>query len=133
MKKTVRHLLLSLSLLGLVACTSQPVENPQQAAPAMSAHSSTLMHNAIVNALNERGWQVQQASTSQVLAEITVRGRHYAEVTIPYSDSQFQIQYRNSRGLDYKDGKIHRNYNKWVNLLREQILSNLQTPSTGQN
>lgn len=126
MNRLARTLLLSLALLGVAACSSKPVKDIQQTAPATSVHSATDMQKAIVGALNERGWLVQKIENNQVLAEITVRGRHHAEIAIPYDASQFQIQYRSSRGLGYKDGKIHRNYNKWVSLLRDDILQNLQ-------
>ena len=133
MNKVARTLLLSLALLGVAACTTKPVENIQQAAPATSVRGAPEMQKAIVSALNNRGWLVQQVGSTQVQAEITVRGRHHAEITIPYSASQFEIQYRTSWGLDYKDGKIHRNYNKWVSILRDDILRNLQTNTLSLN
>jgi hypothetical protein len=51
--------------------------------------------------------------------------RHHAEVDIPYSPTEFQIVYRSSWGLDYKDGKIHGNYNRWINRLRDNVLKEL--------
>lgn len=133
MNRLARTLLLSLALLGVAACSSKPVQNIQQTAPATSVRSATEMQEAIVGALDERGWLVQKIESNQVLAEITVRGRHHAEIAIPYDASQFQIQYRSSRGLDYKDGKIHRNYNKWVSLLRDDILQSLRGNSLSLN
>ncbi|WPC05579.1 hypothetical protein SBP02_02135 [Pseudomonas benzenivorans] len=133
MNRIARSLLLGLALLGIAACATKPVENIQQTAPASSVRGASEMQKAILGALNERGWLVQQTSDAQILAEINVRGRHHAEIAIPYSASQFEIQYRSSRGLDYKSGKIHRNYNKWVNILRDDILRNLQASSLSLN
>ncbi|MNF96521.1 hypothetical protein D3C84_793150 [compost metagenome] len=133
MNRLARTLLLSLALVGVAACSSKPVQNIEQTAPASSVRSDAEMQKAIVSALNQRGWQVQRIDSDQVLAKITVRGRHEAEITIPYSATQFGIQYRHSRGLDYQDGKIHRNYNKWVILLRDNILQNLQGNSLSLN
>lgn len=62
---------------------------------------------------------------ARIKCSILVRGRHYAEVLIPYSSSAYSIHYSDSRVLDYdeKDQSIHRNYNKWVILLSQEIQS----------
>lgn len=128
----LRALLLSLTLSALVGCTSKPIENIQQTVPGASVRSSADMQQAIVRALNKREWLVQRVSPIDIQAEITQRGRHHAEISIPYSASQFAIQYRDSWGLDQQDGKIHRNYNRWVDNLRSDILQELQAQSLGQ-
>jgi hypothetical protein len=128
----LRALLLSLALSALVGCTSKPIENIRQSVPATSVRSSADMQQAIVRALNQREWLVQRVSPVEIQAEITPRGRHHAEISIPYSASQFSIQYRDSWGLDQQDGKIHRNYNRWVDNLRTSILQELQAQSLGQ-
>jgi hypothetical protein len=128
----LRALLLSLTLSALVGCTSKPIENIQQTVPGASVRSSADMQQAIVRALNKREWLVQRVSPIDIQAEITQRGRHHAEISIPYSASQFAIQYRDSWGLDQQDGKIHRNYNRWVDNLRSDILQELQAKSLGQ-
>ncbi|MGH8436606.1 MAG: hypothetical protein ACRERX_19555 [Pseudomonas sp.] len=132
MSHLIRTLLLSLSLIGLFGCTSKPLENIQQTAPAAGVRSNADMQRAVVSALNKREWLVQHVSPTEIRAEITQRGRHHAEISIPYSASQFAIEYRSSWGLDYDDGKIHRNYNRWVNNLRNSILQELQAQSLGQ-
>jgi uncharacterized caspase-like protein len=42
-------------------------------------------------------------------------------VSIHYDPDQFSIQYKRSNRLRYKDGEIHRTYNKWVQKLNSQI------------
>ncbi len=128
----LRALLLSIALSALVGCTSKPIENIQQTVPGASVRSSADMQQAIVRALSQREWLVQRVSPVEIQAEITQRGRHHAEISIPYSASQFAIQYRDSWGLDQRDGKIHRNYNRWVDNLRTDILQELQAQSLGQ-
>ena len=54
------------------------------------------------------------------------RGQFHAEIDIPYSASTYKIVYRDSRDLDYKDGKIHKNYIRWVRLLDKGILRELR-------
>lgn len=87
------------------------------------------IQNAIVQACVAKGWTPQIAGDNQVNASILVRGKHYAEVTIPFNATSYSILYQNSRELDYKERtrngvvekRIHRNYNKWVQLLSQMI------------
>ena len=64
-----------------------------------------------------------------MVASIVVRDRHQAWVDIPYSTKGYQIRYRDSAGLDYDGERIHRNYNKWVQLLDADIRRQLQLPA----
>ena len=62
-------------------------------------------------------------------AEINVRNQYYAAIDIRYTRNSYAITYRDSRDLGYKDGKIHRNYNRWVSMLDRDILAGLRTYS----
>lgn len=84
------------------------------------------MQQAIVKSLVGRGWTVQKITPELVQAQITVREQFHAEIDIPYSATHYQIIYRNSSGLDYKDGKIHKNYIRWVRLLDRDIVRDLK-------
>ena len=59
---------------------------------------------------------------------ILVRGKHYAEVKIPFSLTNYSILYSDSRVLDYNEKKqrIHRNYNNWVINLNASIQRNFE-------
>lgn len=126
MPHTIRLLSIGVLLLALGACTSKPVLNPQQPAPAGREFSQEQMQRAILRALSKRGWSATQVDASRIDAAITVRGKHHAEIGIDYRSYDFRIQYLDSWGLDYENGKIHRNYNRWVNNLRASILQELQ-------
>ena len=126
MPHAIRLLSIGILLLALGACTSKPVLNPHQPAPAGREFSQVQMQRAILDALNKRGWTATQVEPSRINAAITVRGKHHAEIGIDYGPSDFHIRYLNSWGLDYDEGKIHRNYNRWVNNLRVSILQELQ-------
>ncbi|WP_420850580.1 hypothetical protein [Pseudomonas lutea] len=80
------------------------------------------MKQAILTTLVTRNWSVQRIEPNRVQGEITVRGQFHAEIDIPYSVDHYQITYRDSRELNYKDSKIHNNYNRWVRLLDKGIL-----------
>ncbi len=116
--------LMALALL-ITGCTSKPVYNAKENFSSEMGFSNEQMSRAIVTALNDRQWTVQSIKPGMIKASITVRGRHHAEIDIPYTPTSFEIDYRSSTGLDYKDGQIHRNYNRWINLLRERILKEL--------
>lgn len=126
------HRVLSLlaAVLLLSACTSKTIYNPEERFSSQLAISDNQMQRAIVTALHDRQWTVQSVAPGKIQAAITVRGRHHAEVDIPYSTTSFQILYRSSRGLDYKNGKIHGNYNRWINRLRDNILKELSIDPT---
>ena len=69
---------------------------------------------------------MRQTAPGLVQADITVRNTFYAAVNIRYSLSNFRIEYRDSRELGYNDGKIHRNYNRWVYNLDKSIMRELK-------
>ncbi|MBV4480185.1 hypothetical protein [Pseudomonas khavaziana] len=129
MSSLLRATLITLALLTTAGCTSKPVLNPQHELPATGQVSEEKMKQAIVAALQKREWTVQRLGPQLVQAEITVRGQFYAAIDIRYSRNSYAITYRDSRDLGYKDGKIHRNYNRWISMLDRDILAGLR--STG--
>lgn len=58
-----------------------------------------------------------------IIASLSVRAKHFAEVEISYNEKTYSIKYKSSKDLDFNEQKqtIHRNYNKWVILLSETI------------
>lgn len=128
----VRCIALSAAVLTLTACTSKPIYAPTEQFPSDLHITPVQMQTAIVTGLQKRQWTVQVVTPSEIQASITVRGRHHAEVTIPYSTAQYRINYRDSWGLDYKDGKIHRNYNRWISMVNDNILRELHLDPIGE-
>ena len=131
MSSLLRAALITLALLTAAGCTSKPVLNTQHDLPANAQVSEEKMKTVIVNALQKREWTVQRLSPQRVQAEITVRNQYYAAIDITYTRNSYAIIYRDSRELGYKDGKIHRNYNRWVNNLDSDIMASLR--SNGAN
>lgn len=122
----LRITLIALALLTTVSCTSKRMLTPDRTLHASIHSDRAQMQQAIVKALVGRGWTVQEITPQRVQAQITVREQYHAEIDIPYSADHYRIQYRDSRGLDYKDGKIHKNYIRWVRLLDKGILRELK-------
>ncbi|MDQ7987747.1 hypothetical protein QYS36_22630 [Pseudomonas sp. G34] len=127
MSRFNRFALLAVLLLGITACTSKPVLNISSSVPPTAAKSQDDMRRAILTALQRRQWTVERADQGQILASITRRS-HEAQITIPYTASSYSIRYRDSHNLGYRDGKIHRNYNKWVRNLDRSIQQELRSP-----
>ena len=130
MTRALKTLLLALTLFGLAACTSKPLLQPEVKLPAEPEYSQVQLQQAIISALEARRWQVERVEPRQIQASINVRQRHLARISIDYSPFGFLIRYRDSQGLEYEDGKIHRNYNRWANSLRAEILHQLKLPKT---
>ncbi|PMX28012.1 MULTISPECIES: hypothetical protein [unclassified Pseudomonas] len=126
MSSLLRATLITLALLTTAACTSKPVLNTQHDLPANAQVSEEKIKQVIVTALQKREWSVQRLSPQLVQAEITVRNQFYAAIDIRYTRNSYAITYRDSRDLGYKDGKIHRNYNRWVSMLDRDILAGLR-------
>ena len=122
----LRATLIALALLSTVACSSKRLLTPDRTLPVTLKTDRAQMQQAIVKTLVARQWTVQQITPNRVQAQITVRGQYHAEIDIPYSADHYRIQYRNSSGLDYKDGKIHKNYIRWVRLLDRDIVRDLK-------
>ncbi|SFI38142.1 MULTISPECIES: hypothetical protein [unclassified Pseudomonas] len=127
MSSLLRVTLITLALLVSAGCTSKPILNTQHDLPANAQVSEEKMKTVIVNALQKREWTVQRLSPQLVQAEITVRNQYYAAIDIRYTRNSYAITYRDSRELGYKDGKIHRNYNRWVNNLDSDIMAGLRS------
>ena len=132
MSSLLRATLITLALLTCAGCTSKPVLNTQHDLPAGAQVSEEQVKQVIVTALQKREWTVQRLSPQLVQAEITVRNQFYAAIDIRYTRNSYAITYRDSRDLGYKDGKIHRNYNRWVSMLDRDILAGLRTYSVNE-
>jgi hypothetical protein len=126
MSSLLRATLITLALLTSAGCTSKPVLNTQHDLPASAQISEEKVKQVIVAALQKREWTVLRQSPQLVQAEITVRNQYYAAIDIRYTRNSYAITYRDSRDLGYKDGKIHRNYNRWVSMLDRDIMAGLR-------
>lgn len=129
LKKTRTFLLMALlSLTLLTGCRlGNPVQTPSgtftSTAEAMKLED---VRKLIMQGCVDAGWTPISLSTPVVEARIVVRGKHTAVVEIPYTQTHYSIQYKNSINLEHKrsnDGThiIHPNYNNWVARLNSAI------------
>jgi hypothetical protein len=141
MKRVVLILALTV-MVGLAGLTGCPKMNrTMHRAPLVNWHNqpvasykstqptSSQVREVILKVCRDRDWQAREISSGLILATLEVR-THRAQVEIPFSGSSYSIIYKDSVGLGYdvSHQTIHRNYNNWVNNLREDIrvgLSNI--------
>lgn len=93
------------------------------ASPIPDGLTMAQIERAIVTG-TQRGWIMTPIEPGHIEAEIVVRS-HVAVVDIRYDESVFSIQYKRSSNLDYKDGRIHRNYNRWILNLERDLKQSL--------
>ena len=119
---------LSASIAANAACMRcDPIFNVADA-PASSASGKALSNDqvkqAIIRAGAALGWQMKEAGPGKLTCHLAVR-KHTAEIEIPYSSKAYSITYKRSTELDAADGKIHKNYNGWIQNLTKGINAQL--------
>lgn len=102
-----------------------PIHNVPTTQVYVPAESDvSVIAEAIVAGGRTKGWRMSHESPGHFVGYLVVRN-HTAEVDIFYDDDSYSIQYRDSTNLKYDGARIHRNYNKWIILLDQQIQANL--------
>lgn len=121
--------LLVVLCLGLVACRpghSIDTINASTGTMSQTKLSNDMVRKAIFDACQRRGWHAAEISPGLIEARLVVRGKHTVVVSIPYTAENYTIKYKSSNNMEHKtksDGtqSIHPNYNKWVNILNNEI------------
>ncbi|HEJ9074890.1 TPA: hypothetical protein SML54_005384 [Serratia marcescens] len=124
--KRVSKLLIAFSVAGaLVGCArTAPVDNVHSTVSA--GHSEAQVRSGILKAGAQRQWIMNDAGPGVIKARQQNRN-HSAEVRITYSATAYSIDYDSSQNLLASQGKIHKNYNRWVRNLDKDIQVNLAT------
>ena len=106
----------------LVACTTQPVRNVDNAPINVSGSSYDLsdVTRAIKTAGTVLGWQMQEKTPGHVVGSLYLR-THVAIVDVTYTLDEFSINYKDSTNLNYDGSLIHKNYNGWIDNLNNAI------------
>lgn len=119
---------LALAVVVLTGCTSNEVRNVQsEPVPTTLSGKQISMANvekAIQIGARKLGWKTRVVKPGLIEANLALR-THRATVEIPYAQGEYSILYKDSANLDHADGRIHRNYNRWVANLSHAIQSEL--------
>ncbi len=126
----------TLILAATVADARTEVVNIENA-PIPGGLSSAQVENAIVTGMTDRGWIPKVIAPGHVEARLLVRS-HMVAVDIEFDETTYSITYKDSDNLRYKNGKIHRNYNRWVanlnlDLRRSLLRVAIQGAPTGES
>ena len=112
------------TVAALSACnTLAPIQNVDTVAVSSVANrplSAEEVRGAIVRAGAGLGWIMKDAGPGMINGTLILR-THTAEVQIPYSATSYGIVYKSSVNLQESGGKIHRNYNGWIQNLNRGI------------
>ncbi len=111
----------------MAGCTTKPVynvKNEQIPNPSSARLSLNDIEGAILSAAHKRGWSAKAIKPGLIEASIASRS-HRAAIEIEYDQSNYSINYKSSKDMDYENGKIHRNYNNWIIRLSRAIQSEL--------
>ena len=116
-------------------CTAatRPVDIVEPAMTSLSAYgnpSAKQVGDAIIRAGTIIGWQMTvEGSADVVIGFLQTRG-HTVTVEIPYSANGYAVKYRTSTNMNAGGGKIHPNYNRWVDRLFRNISAEIARPGT---
>jgi len=128
MVRISRWVALLATATALTACnTLAPIQNVENVSVSSSANkplSAAEVRGAIVRAGAGLGWIMKDAGPGMINGTLLLR-THTAEVQIPYSTTSYGIVYKSSINLQEAGGKIHRNYNGWVQNLSRNINAQL--------
>ena len=114
-------------VLAVAGCNAVPILNVKDAAVSGSsgkAMSNAEVRSAILRAGAALGWQMKDEGTNKLVGTILLRD-HSAVVEIPYTSSNYSINYRSSTNLKESGGSIHKNYNGWIQNLTRGINAQL--------
>jgi len=133
-RRTLFALFLILCAVSMACRKSAPLyDAPAKDIPAVSERKLSLdeVRAAIIRGASSRGWTIESQSPGLITANIMVRNKHSATVDIHYTETSFDIKYRDSFNLNYnpKTGTIHPNYDRWVNYLSESIRREMHNDS----
>lgn len=110
---------------AVAGCSTQPIYNVDQTA-ATSGRPLTQeqVRSAIIRAGAALGWQMKDEGPGMLVGTLHLRA-HTAVVSIPYTANSYSIKYRSSVNLEESGGKIHKNYNGWIQNLQKGIATQL--------
>jgi urease beta subunit len=121
---------LTIALAGF-SVNAAPIYNVTDHPVSVSTHhlSQSKIANVIIGVGLKRGWKMQKTSSSTIRARLDLRS-HVAVVDIQFNKKVYNITYNSSKNLKYREGNIHRNYNKWIKNLENDIALALHEAAT---
>ncbi len=119
MMKEKNSLAVLVCVFALAGCArTAPVLNVSE--PISVRHSADEVKTAILQAGIERGWVMTPVAPGVINGRLKQRD-YTADIRITYSPTGYSINYVSSQNLKAGQGKIHHNYNRWIQNLDRDI------------
>lgn len=119
MKKII-HWMIAATVVGALAGCARTAPIEQVNAIVSAGHTEAQVKDAIIKAGAQRQWIMSDAGPGVIKGKLQNRD-HVADIKINYSATSYSIVYVSSINLMATNGKIHRNYNRWVHNLDKDI------------
>lgn len=119
MKKII-HWMIAATVVGALAGCARTAPIEQVNAIVSADHTEAQVKDAIIKAGAQRQWIMSDAGPGVIKGKLQNRD-HVADIKINYSATSYSIVYVSSINLMAANGKIHRNYNRWVHNLDKDI------------
>ncbi|MBJ7222273.1 MULTISPECIES: hypothetical protein [unclassified Brenneria] len=107
-------------IAALAGCATRTVPVANVTTPIAGQHTNDQIKTAILAAGQQRKW-IMTPIYSGVIEGRLIQRSHVANIRINYSTTSYSINYVSSQNLLAGEGKIHRNYNSWINNLDRDI------------
>lgn len=122
MKKWLGIFAVIIATALLSGCEGTMAQNVEHQATPVKNVSDADMVKAIKAAGAGLGWVITEVKPGLMKGTLNLRS-HTAVVNIPYTSNDYSIEYVSSNNLDYNAEKntIHKNYNSWVQNLKNAI------------
>ncbi len=105
--------------LVISGCAKKVVPLPVSNAVAFNL-TENQVKEAIFSVASQRGYKISNVEPNKIELTLDVR-THKLILNINYTNTSYQISYKDSNNLDYDGRKIHRRYKTWVNNLDSDI------------
>ena len=103
-------------------CGASTLYNVQNHPMPVKNLGDSKIQKAIKAAGAQLGWVITDVKPGLMKGSLHLRS-HTAVVDIPYTESEYSINYVSSSNLNYNPAKntIHKNYNSWIQNLQNAI------------
>ena len=126
--RSLNFAVIGMLILVIASCSSVSIKNvPRQPFSTEALKlSSTQIEKIIIKSVLKHQWIITNKTEGKLIATYSTRG-HIVKVAIDFDQSGFSISYVDSTNMNYDGNSIHRNYNRWVNIMRVGILRDVNT------
>lgn len=125
-RQSAKYIALAVGLAVLCGCGNRtvPITNFDNQPWPVAAQRLTFgeLTQRVERSASTAGWKLSEIAPGQLQAVLTEH-RHIITVRITFNESAYSIDFVSSVNMDQENGKIHRKYVEWVELLEAAMTS----------